>query len=72
MKSPGSSPRSDSQHGDTDLLYGVDDTPPWYTSIILGFQVTPHTVVAGKIPVTSMWGVRMNDETSDMVLDIIY
>ena len=29
-------------------------------------------VVAGEIPATSMWGVKMRDETSDMVLDILY
>ena len=23
-----------------DLLYKIDDTPPWYICILLGFQVT--------------------------------
>ena len=28
------------RHTPRELLYGVNDIPPWYTSIILGFQVS--------------------------------
>ena len=30
----------DGGKGKLDILYGVEDTPPWYLCIILGFQVT--------------------------------
>ena len=25
----------------TNIMFGVDERPPWYTSILLGFQVNP-------------------------------
>ena len=29
------------------LAYRIDDTPPWYLSIVLGFQV-PHSVTSSR------------------------
>ena len=25
--------------GSSDIMYGIDDAPPWYLSVFLGFQV---------------------------------
>lgn len=29
------------------LAYQIDDTPPWYLSVVLGFQV-PHSVASSR------------------------
>ena len=35
------------QEDELDIVYRIDDTPPWYVSITLGFQVWDNYYVTG-------------------------
>lgn len=41
---------------EVDMLYKIEDVPPWYLCLLLGFQVQPGKRQTPNSPFLAVWG----------------